>query len=310
MTRPPAVSVLMTAWNAAPFLEAAVRSVLGQTHDAFELVVVDDGSTDATPEVLTRLAREDARMRVLRQPNAGISAAANAGLAACRGRLVARMDSDDVAHPRRLERQTAWFGRRGVVCCGSWHDLIDEADRRIKTIRTPVEDAEIQRLTLEGHGAICHPSSLFERDAARRVGGYDESLAQAEDLDLWLKLGELGPLGNVPEVLLSYRLHAGSVSERKNREQRDCARRACEAAWARRGVTGRFTAGYAWRPGFSRSSRHTYACRYGWWAFSAGERETAAYYGRRAAYLMPWRPEGWKLWYAARHHPSPVPKND
>lgn len=301
----PSISVLMTAYNAAAYLEAAARSVLAQTHRDLELVVVDDGSTDATADILARLAEEDPRVRVITQANAGIPAAANAGLAACRGELVARMDADDLSAPRRLEVQSAYLREHGLVCCGTWYDMIDEGGRRLKTVQGPTDNGAIQKMLLEGHGSICNPSSMFRRAALLDLGGYSPDMAQAEDVDAFLRLGEVGQLGNVPEALLSYRLHATSISEQKCEEQRSFGRLACERAWARRGVEGVFTADYIWRPGKDRVSRHAFAVDYGWWAFKSGESATAAHYGRRAIRLRPGQLNGYKLLWAATFRKPP-----
>ena len=267
--------------------------------------MVDDGSTDATPAILDRLAKEDPRVRVIRQANAGIPAAANAGLAACRGELVARLDADDLSMPRRLEVQRAYLREHGLVLCGTWYDMIDEGGRRLKTVEGPVDNDTIQSMLLEGHGAICNPSSMFLRSALVDLGGYSNDMAQAEDVDAFLRLGEVGQVGNVPEPLVSYRLHATSISEQKCEEQRSYGRIACERAWARRGVKGTFTADYIWRPGKDRVSRHAFAVDYGWWAFKSGEAATAAHYGWRAIRLRPGKLVGYKLLWAARFRRPP-----
>ena len=167
-------------------------SVLAQTMRDFELVVVDDGSTDRTPQILDRYAAADRRVRVVHRDNGGISAAANAGLEACRGTYVARLDSDDVAKPQRLEAQLAYLKKHDLIACGTWHELIDERSRYLKTLRPPTDDATIQQLLLEGHGAICNPTSMYRKQPFIDLGGYTLELASAEDLDCWLRLGEHG----------------------------------------------------------------------------------------------------------------------
>ncbi len=298
MTRdePPVVSVLMTAYNTQRYLRAALDSVLNQTMRDFELVVVDDGSTDRTPEILDQYAAADRRVRVVHRENGGISAAANTGLEACRGAYVARLDSDDIAKPDRLKAQLAYLTEHGLIACGTWHDLIDERSRFLKTLRPPTDDATVQDLLLKGHGAICNPTSMFLKQPFIDLGGYALELASAEDLDCWLRLGEVGKLGNVPQSLGRYRLHHGSVSEQKCQTQRDRAKIACERAWERRGLDGMtFEAESLWRPGDDRESRHRFALEYGWWAYNSGERATAASYGWRAIRLRPWHSGGWKL---------------
>ncbi len=302
--RTPTISVLMTAYNAQAYLARTLDSVLAQTFRDFEFVIVDDGSTDQTPEILAAYAARDPRIRLVTQANAGIPKAANAGLRQCRGEFVARIDADDVAHPDRLGVQLTYLRDRGLVACGTWHDLIDERGRFLKLLKTPVSDAAIQDAALKGHGSICNPTSMYRRQAFVDLGGYSEDLPVAEDLDCWLRLGEVGKLGNVPQGLMQYRLHSQSISEQKCELERRCAKLACERAWARRGIEGRFEAGHMWRPGRDRTSRHFYAVEYGWWAFKSGESSTATSYGLRAVRLKPWNIAGWKLILAALRRPA------
>ena len=297
--RDPLVSVLMTVHNGQRYLAESVASVLRQDMDDFELVVVDDGSTDGTPDILENLSARDSRLRVRGQSNRGIPKSANEGLSMCRGQYVARLDSDDLAKPDRLRRQVEFLEREDVVCVGSWFDLIDERGRFLTVLKPPEEDHEIQRLALAGHGSICHPCAMIRRGALERIGGYDEHFALACDLDLWLRLGEVGRLANMAVSLTRYRVHSGSVSEQRGRQQRDYARQACERAWKRRGMDGTFEAEDLWRPGEDRLSKHAYALKYGWWAFNAAEHRTAVYYGARAVALSPWNGEGWSLLLSA-----------
>jgi glycosyltransferase involved in cell wall biosynthesis len=291
----PSVSILMSAYNAERYVEMTVRSVLAQTFGDFEMVVVDDGSTDRTPQILAGFAEQDPRVRLIQIENAGISKANNIGLEACRADWVARIDADDLAKPRRLEVQYPYVREHDLVACGTWHDLIDEVGRFLRVQQTPVDDEAIQRAALRGHGAICNPTSIFHRKTFLDLGGYSEDLISAEDLDCWLRLGEVGPLGNVPQSLGAYRLHSGSISERQCRAQRAFAKEACERAWRRRGITGTFEASDMWRPGRDRTSRHKFAVEYGWWAFTSGEARTAVAYAKRAVLLKPWDMTGYKL---------------
>jgi hypothetical protein len=174
--------------------------------------------------------------------------------------------------------------------------MIDARGRRLTTLRPPADDAQIQQLALRGHCSICHSSSLMRRDAVQHVGGYGRDFTFAHDLELWLRLGEVGKLANLPDTLVQFRLHNSSISETKREEQRRFCRLACEQAWARRGITdGVFEAAEPWRPGRDRASRHRYAMQYGWWALNSGERRTAMVYGAKAVVMRPGRSNGWKL---------------
>ncbi|MEM7577075.1 MAG: glycosyltransferase [Planctomycetota bacterium] len=299
----PAVSVVMTVYNRADFVPAAIRSILNQTLTHLELIVVDDGSDASTKTLLRELATTDARLRVIEQDNAGIFVAANRGLRACRAPLVARLDSDDLAEPRRLEIQKAFFdnaANQDVVCCGTFMKLIDGQGRFLHVESKPTDDRAIQEDLLRGHCAIGHPSSMMRRGALEQINGYDESFTSAGDLEIFLRLGEVGTLANLEAPLTRYRLHAQSVSEAKGTTQRANCRRACELAWARRGETRPFEGADLWRPAGDRDSEHHYALQYGWWAWQNSQFETAAHYGKRALKLKPWDKQAWMLWAKSR----------
>ncbi len=292
----PKVSVLMPVYNAERYLAEAVESVLAQTFTDFELIALDDGSTDTSLSLLNRYAAQDDRVYVVSQPNRGVAHTRNDLLRLARGEYVAVLDADDVAMPARLDRQIAYLDAQPeVVCVGSCHQVIDDCSRLLTELQLPEDNDTIQRLALAGHGSICNSASMIRRKALIAVGGYDPSVAPAEDLDVWLKLGEVGLLANLSDVLIKYRLHSNSLSEKKQALQRENARLACERAWQRRGIEGRFEAGNPWRPGPSRGSRYQYMLRYGWWAFKSAQRQTAIYYGIQATQLCPWEREGWKL---------------
>lgn len=306
MSNPPVVSVLMAVYNSERYLGQAVESILNQTLRELELIVLDDGSTDRSLAILQDYAAQDSRIRLHHQRNCGIPQTRNRLLALAAAELIAVMDSDDVALPQRLARQVMFLQQQPqVVCLGSAFELIDAQNRRITTLPVPLADAEIQRQILAGHAAIFQPCAMMRRTAVRQVGGYNPAMTQAEDLDLWLRLGEVGELANLPEALVQYRLHADSVSERDCALQRQKALSACQQAWSRRGVSGQFEAAAVWRPGRDRASRHQFALQYGWWAFNSGERQTALAYAIKAIRLCPSQIAGWKLLSCGLLKPAP-----
>jgi glycosyltransferase involved in cell wall biosynthesis len=219
----PEVTVLMPVHNAAPFLREAVDSVLCQTFDDFELLVIDDGSTDATGELLSGYA--DRRMRVVRlESNAGLVAALNIGISQARAALIARMDGDDICEPQRLELQVAFMWQHpDVVLLGSGFVRVDTAGRPLQRVVYPKENEVLQEKLLEG-SVFCHPSTMMRADVVRQLGGYrDLGGGPAEDYDLWLRISERGQIANLSDVLLRYRVHAGQTSVRKLLSQRQAA---------------------------------------------------------------------------------------
>lgn len=286
----------MPVHNGASYLEAALRSILDQDFGDFEFLIVDDGSTDATPDILARTAATDPRLRVISRAQRGLVESLNELLHHARGEFVARMDADDIALPHRLTAQAEFLRQHPkVVCIGGATMMIDEGGRYLTTLYPPTEDNPIQAALLAGHTAINHPSAMIRRTALETVGAYDAAYYPAEDLDLWLRLGEVGALANLPMPVLQYRLHDQSISAQGAERQHEAKRRACEAAWRRRGIAGRFTAQSAWRPGRDRHSRGGFMTQYGWWAWRSGERATAIRYGWRAICADCLAPAAWKL---------------
>jgi hypothetical protein len=218
--RGPALSVLMPARNAAPFLAAAVDSILGQTYGDFELIVVDDGSTDATAALLADYAGLDRRVRMLAGPPVGVSAALNRAAAAAAAPILVRMDADDVSLPGRFRCQRDYLDRHpevGVV--GSAFAVIDAGGRRLLGRRPPTDDAAIRRHLLAGESVVAHPSVAMRADLFKRAGGYRSTFPAAQDLDLWLRLLPNTRFANLPDELLLYRLHPGTVSLCRMEEQ-------------------------------------------------------------------------------------------
>jgi glycosyltransferase involved in cell wall biosynthesis len=292
-----AVSVLLPVYNGERYLRDAVGSVLSQGFTDFELLLLDDGSTDRSLEIMQGFANGDSRVRVISRENRGLVATLNQLVGEARGELLARMDADDICLPDRLQRQVDFLAAHPeVVCVGGDVELIDDAGRFLTVLRMVHDDASIQGQALEGHTTICHPCALMRRSAVQAVGGYHAEFYPTEDLDLWLRLGEVGQLANLSGPVLRYRLHGSSISGSDAVKQRAAARRSCEDAWRRRRLSGRsFEANAPWRPTADRRSQHQFMLRYGWWAFNSAQRHTSIIYGLRAVRLQPFASQGWRL---------------
>jgi glycosyltransferase involved in cell wall biosynthesis len=212
----------MPAFNAARWIDEAVRSVLMQEGPSFELLVVDDGCTDATPELLARIG--DPRLRTITQTtNQGLIAALNLGLAEARGQYVARLDADDVCKPGRLARQVAMLRRdAGTVMVSSFNELISEQGVHVAWSRWRFSP-EAYYYLLHFRNCIGHSTVMFRRAAALQAGGYLHSYRRAEDFELWGRLSRIGRIVCIPEVLTAYRLHGASVSVREAEAQADMA---------------------------------------------------------------------------------------
>jgi glycosyltransferase involved in cell wall biosynthesis len=233
----PAVSVVIPAFNAERYLEQAVKTVLAQTLGNFECIVVDDGSTDRTARILAELAQRDSRVRPLRIEHSGIVAALNAGLKASRAPLVARMDADDLCLPDRFARQVEYLDNHPeCVALGTRVMLVDPYGSPLWEIdiRTAHEEIEDELLAANGW-AIFHPSVMMRRDPVLGLGGYRQEYQWSEDIDLFLRIAEIGRLANLPQTLLHYRQHLASVNRLKTEEQVRTNERLLVEAFRRRG---------------------------------------------------------------------------
>jgi glycosyltransferase involved in cell wall biosynthesis len=218
--RPPSVSVLMAVYNCALYLPAALDSILSQTFTDFELVAVDDASTDETPSILRAYAQRDQRLLLLRNDsNLKLSTSLNRGLAVCRAPFVARADGDDLYAPNRLEKQFRFLrehNRAGVVSC--YYRTMDSGGHTLDLKKLPVTDATI-KFKLLWESPLCHSGTVFRRDAVQGVGGYDNSHPVAQDYDLWARLRDKTEFGNLPQPLMKVRIHGASSSAVRGSDQ-------------------------------------------------------------------------------------------
>jgi glycosyltransferase involved in cell wall biosynthesis len=227
--------VLLPVWNSEAFLEQAMESILRQTFSSFELLVIDDGSSDRSAAIADRLASRDHRVRVLRRSHEGLSPALNAGIAAARGEYVARMDADDISVPDRLQKQVAYLDAHpACVAVGTWIEVVDEAGRHIGLKTFVKKHDEISAALLRCISPIAHPTVVARRDALLAAGGYDARRYPSEDLDLWFRLGERGELANLGEPLLQYRRHRAAIGVRDRENMKAMALTICNEARAKR----------------------------------------------------------------------------
>ncbi|MCW2601819.1 MAG: glycosyl transferase family 2, partial [Frankiales bacterium] len=217
VTASPKVSVLMPVCNGMPFLTDAIDSILAQTFDDFEFVIIDDGSSDESREVLKRYASRDRRIKLLlNDTNTGIAQVLNAGIDVCRGEYIARMDCDDLSLPQRFARQVDLMDRAPEVgVCGTWFTTFGHA---CGTYDHPVHDSDIKIHHLLHNAAIGHPTAFLRRRVLQETGIKYPDVA-AHDLWFWINLGFATKLRNLPAPLLSYRIHQNQFSRVSNSQQ-------------------------------------------------------------------------------------------
>jgi glycosyltransferase involved in cell wall biosynthesis len=297
----------MPVYNGDRYLTEAIESILMQTFTDFEFLIIDDGSTDRSPQILRHYAAQDDRIRLISRENRGLIATLNQMLELARGEFLARMDADDIAISDRFAAQIAFLQQHpDHVCVGGAYALIDAKGRTVLHLEMPEGNSEIQQAILSGRTIVNHPCAMIRRWTLEAIGGYDAAMVTVEDLDMLLRLGEIGKLANLKQSVLKYRFHMQSVSAKRSEFQHQMAQEACRRAWQRRGVVGQFSAEMPWyRPGRDRPSRQSFFHRYGWWAFNNGWRGTAASSALRAIALQPTTPESWKLLVCALTKPVP-----
>jgi hypothetical protein len=207
----PLISVVMAVYNGEPFLAAAIDSILSQTCRDFELIIVDDGSTDGTARILA--SYDDPRLVLLRNPtNLRQTRSLNRGLALARGRFVARHDADDRSHPSRFQRQIeALLADQELALLGTAYEVIDDTGHVLEVVKPPCDDQKLKQ-ALEKGNIFCHGSVMMRRATVQRVGGYNEAFPVTQDYDLWLRISDRHKIGNLEVPLYQFRFYSQTVS--------------------------------------------------------------------------------------------------
>ena len=224
MIKSPIVSVVMTVYNAEPYLVEAVDSILSQTLGELELIAINDGSTDASGDLLDRYSILDDRVRVIHQENYGIYAAANRGFELARGKYLARMDADDIAFPDRLNNQISIMEKDvSLILLGTAYELIDKDGSVIRLDRLPESDMEI-RWHLLFNNPFAQSTVMFKKDFLRKWElQHDPGIKFAGDYHLWSKLVNYGKARNLPAPSVQRRYHSSQVSETSSTAQQENA---------------------------------------------------------------------------------------
>ncbi|MCC6168928.1 MAG: glycosyltransferase family 2 protein [Caldilineaceae bacterium] len=218
-TDSPRVSVVMAAYNVAPYVEAAVNSILQQTYTDFELLIIDDGSTDGTWEVLERLAAQDERIRLARNPeNMGIAATRNRGTEMARGELLAVMDSDDWCPSDRFEKQVAYLDQHpevGVV--GGQVEFFFEKENRFSPVEPFPLTVHLCAWHLHFVPPVMHAAVMLRRALLVNAGGYRGEYTPVEECELWQRIKHSTQFANIPDIVLFYRRHDTNITHNSER---------------------------------------------------------------------------------------------
>lgn len=290
------ISVLMPIYNCEAYFADAWESLLNQSETPWEGVIVNDGSTLQLRCARDRVEHSGSQHRWIDRPHLGLARALNCGLAFCRTKYIARMDGDDICAPGRFKKQLEYLeAHPDVVAVGSWVMLIDEDGDPIgpafdkSTSHEDIVDALLCRRT--GVTGICHPSVMMRTEAVRQIGGYRD-VKMGEDIDLFLRLAEIGRLANIPEFLLHYRVHAKSITLNRSEEERQASQQVRIQAYQRLGIP--------LPPDLSVLKPAPPPGRvalYRWWSRHAarhGNMKTARKYAWRLLLLAPHKLDTWK----------------
>ena len=214
----PLISVVLPVYNGEKYLVEAINSILAQTFEDFELVIIDDGSTDASLKILLKYQSLDSRIRVITRENQGLAKTLNDLIDIARGEWIARMDQDDIALPIRFERQLDWLNKTGADISGSWVKRFGTSDKRVVKLRQTDEAIKVEMLFCS---PFVHPTVMMRSILAKQLR-YNSAWEKAEDYDLWERCAEAGwKMTNQPEVLLQYRIHESQISTATQLRQQD-----------------------------------------------------------------------------------------
>lgn len=215
---PPKISVIMSVFNGEIYLSDAINSILNQTYSNFEFLIVDDGSTDSSREILKKFKKNDPRIRLfLNKKNIGLPAALNLAISKSNGKFIARMDSDDISLPNRFETQIDFLEKNpDIFLIGSSAIIIDEDGKRIGALRKFNNPKKVQKKLIT-HNPLIHPSIMFRTSKLR----YNPKFKYSQDYDFYLRALVSGKkITNLSDLLIKYRIFSKDMNIQKIRKQR------------------------------------------------------------------------------------------
>jgi len=211
------VSVLMTVYNDEKYLRKSIESILHQSFTDFEFIIINDGSTDSTADILHSYSSVDNRIKVIHQSNTGMTKALNFGLSISQGKYIARMDSDDISFSKRLEVEVEFLDKNpDIDLIGGGAQIIDAIDNVIGLRNIGVNDP---MKTLSHLNIYQHSDVMFRSSVLKKVIGYRDKFRNAQDYDLWLRISEVSKIAKIPDIIGQWRLNAGGYTIARKYEQ-------------------------------------------------------------------------------------------
>jgi len=211
MSESPLISVVLPVYNAEPYLKLAIDSILKQSYEHFEFIIINDGSTDDSETII--LSYTDSRIKYHKQENKGLGATLNVGLGLSRGKYIARQDQDDISHPERFQKQVYFLENNPNVLLLGTRAKVFKDDGTVMGYHNHATNSAVLKFDLLFDNPFVHSSVMFRRSAIDSIGNYTVDRDLYEDFDLWSRFAEIGDVANLPEVLLDYRHHDKGMSK-------------------------------------------------------------------------------------------------
>lgn len=209
------ISVVMSVYNAESYLEEAINSILNQNYKDFEFIIINDGSTDNSLEIIEKHKNQDERIVLISRENRGLVSSLNEGIEKAKGKYIARMDADDISLPERFEKQIELMEKENIDICGGHYLSINNFGEPLSLNLTP-RGHQLCTLSLVSKVPFAHPTVMIKKSFLEKHGlKYGQSINQkAEDLDLWIRIHEKGAkFSNVNEIIFKYRIIENSLSK-------------------------------------------------------------------------------------------------
>ena len=204
------ISILLPVFNCGLYVKKAIQSIINNTFENYEVILINDGSTDNTLELITQF--EDPRIKIYNKENSGLIETLNYGLDKCNFPIIMRMDGDDLIHHKKIETQLNYFIRNQCILVGTQGYTINLSDKKTGKINLPLKHDKIIKSLLKLSSGLIHPSIMFYKDALLKIGGYNQNFKHAEDYDMYLRLSRIGKISNLEERLIYLRKHNTNVS--------------------------------------------------------------------------------------------------
>ena len=214
------ISILMPAYNSEQFISKSIESIINQSFSDYEFIIVDDGSKDATKEIINMYKQNNNKIKLFSKSNSGLTETLNFGLKKCKGEWIARLDSDDLSRFDRLEKQLLIAeSKRNIGLIGSDAIFIDSFDNNLYSHSYPSTHKELTNNLLSCKKFFPHSSAFFNRELVESIGAYRDRAGISEDWDLWIRLASKSQIINIKKPLLKIRIHENQISNKNSLKQ-------------------------------------------------------------------------------------------